>query len=130
MRKKCYKGQDTIGYDSNLDRVLWVVSTVSCPQDSASLLPLAILLIKSSYLLKVSCCLCPIINVVLFPAIRLNTGIFLDWPIREILSLCFLPNRTKVSLFCYSARYRYPYFQVEIEMANTGNRLFTFPYIM
>ena len=65
-----------------------------------------------------------------FPAIRLNTGIFLDWPIREILSLCFLPNRTKVSLFCYSARYRYPYFQVEIEMANTGNRLFTFPYIM
>ena len=65
-----------------------------------------------------------------FSAIRLNTGIFLDWPIREILSLCFLPNRTKVSLFCYSARYRYPYFQVEIEMANTGNRLFTFPYIM
>lgn len=65
-----------------------------------------------------------------FSAIRLNTGIFLDWPIREILSLCFLPNRTKVSLFCYSARYRYPYFQVQIEMANTGNRLFTFPYIM
>ena len=65
-----------------------------------------------------------------FSAIRLNTGIFLDWPIREILSLCFLPNRTKVSLFCYSARYRYPYFQVEIEVANTGNRLFTFPYIM
>ena len=65
-----------------------------------------------------------------FPAIRLNTGIFLDWPIREILSLCFLPNRTKVSLFCYSARYRYPYFQVQIEMANTGDRLFTFPYIM
>ena len=65
-----------------------------------------------------------------FSAIRLNTGIFLDWPIREILSLCFLPNRTKVSLFCYSARYRYPYFQVQIEMANTGNRLFTFPYIL
>ena len=130
MRKKCYKGQDTIVYDSNLDRVPWVMSTVSCPQDSANCLPLAVLLIKSSYLLKVSCCLCPIINVVIFPAIRLNTGIFLDWPIREILSLCFLPNRTKVSLFCYSARYRYPYFHVEIEMANTGNRLFTFPYIM
>ncbi len=52
---------------------------------------------------------------------------FLDWPIREILSLYFfdfLPNRTKVSLFCYSARYQYPYFQVQIDMANTGNRLF------
>ncbi len=111
---------------------LWVVSTVSlsCPQDSAShlLLVLAVLLMKSSYLLKVSCCFCQIINhqCCHFSAIRLNTGIFLDWPIREILSLCFLPNRTstKVSLFCYSARYRYPYFQVQIEMANTGNRLF------
>jgi hypothetical protein len=90
VRKNCYKGQDTIVYDSNLDRVPWVVSTVSCPQDSASRLPLAVLLINSSYLLKVSCCFCPIINVVNFSAIRLNTGIFLDWPIREILSLCLL----------------------------------------
>ena len=82
--------------------------------------------------LKVSCCFCPIINVVIFllSAIRLNTGIFLDWPIREILSLYFLPNRTKVSLFCYSARYQYPYFQVQIRIANTGNRLFTFRCIM
>jgi len=114
VRKKCYKGQDTIVYDSNLDRVPWVMSTVSCPQDSASCLPLAVLLIKSSYLLKVSCCLRPIINVVIFPAILHSAKYryFLDWPIREILSLCFLPNnRTKVSLFCYSARYRYPYFR-------------------
>jgi hypothetical protein len=65
-----------------------------------------------------------------FSAIRLNTGIFLDWPIREILSLYFLSNRTKVSLSRYSARYQYPYFQVQIEMANTGNRLFTFRYIV
>ena len=130
MRKKCYKGQDTIVYDSNLDRVPWVMSTVSCPQDSASCLLLAVLLIKSSYLFKSILLPLPNHQCCHFSAIRLNTGIFLDWPIREILSLCFLPNRTKVSLFCYSARYRYPYFQVEIEMANTGNRLFTFPYIM
>ena len=127
--EKVLQRQDTIVYDSNLDRVPWVMSTVSCPQDSASCLPLAVLLIKSSYLLKVSCCLSNH-QCCHFPAIRLNTGIFLDWPTREILSLCFLPNRTKVSLFCYSARYRYPYFQVQIEMANTGDRLFTFPYIM
>ncbi len=116
--EKCYKVQDTIVYDSNLDRVPWVVSTISCPQDSASFLSSAVLLIKSSYLLKVSCRrrFCPIINVVIFPAIRLNSGIFLflSWPIREILSLYFLPNRTKVLLccFCYSARYQYPYFQL------------------
>ncbi len=85
-----------------------------------------ILLIMSSYLLNVSCCFYPIINVVIFSAIRLNTGIFLNWPIREILSLYFLPNRTKVSLFCYSARYQYPYFQVQIDMENTGNRLLRF----
>ena len=65
--EKVLQRQDTIVYDSNLDRVPWVMSTVSCPQDSASCLPLAVLLIKSSYLLKVSCCLCPIINVVIFP---------------------------------------------------------------
>jgi hypothetical protein len=38
VRKKCYKGQDTIVYDSNLDRVPWVVSPISCPQDTASLI--------------------------------------------------------------------------------------------
>ena len=130
MRKKCYKGQDTIVYDSSLGRIPWVLSTISCPQDTASLLPLAILLIMSSYLFKSILLLLSNHQCCHFSAIRLNTGIFLDWPIREILSLCFLPNRTKVSLFCYSARYRYPYFQIQIEMANTGNRLFTFPYIM
>ncbi len=110
----------------------WVVSTISCPQDTATLLPLAILLIMSSYLFKSILLLLSLSyhQCCHFSAIRLNTGIFLDWPIREILSLYFLPNRTKVSLFCYSARYQYPYFQVLIKIANTGNRLFTFPYIM
>ncbi len=130
MRKNCYTGQDTIVYDSNLGRVPWVLSTISCPQDTASLLPLAILLIMSSYLFKSILLLLANHQCCHFSAILLNTGIFLDWPIREILSLYFLLNRTKVPLFCYSARYRYPYFQVQIEMANTGNRLFTFPYIM
>ncbi len=93
-------------------------STIGCTFNKVIVSFKSILLLLSNH----QCCH--------FSAIRLNTGIFLDWPIRQILSLCFLPNRTKMSLFCYSARYRYPYFQVQIEMANTGNRLFTFPYIM
>ncbi len=86
------------------------MSTIYCPQDTTSLLLLAALLtfnnviasFKSGMLLQSNhqCCH--------FSAIRLNTSIFLDRPIREILSLCFLPNRTKVSLFCYSAWYQYP----------------------
>jgi hypothetical protein len=106
VRKKCYKVQDTIVYDSNLDRVPWVVSTISCPQDSASLLPLAVLLIKVIVSFKSILLLLPNHQCCHFSAVRLNTGIFLDWPIREILSLYFLPDRTKVSLFCYSARYQ------------------------
>jgi hypothetical protein len=132
VRKRCYKGQDTIVYDSNLDRVPWVVSTISCSQDTASLLLLAILLIMLSYLFENAMLLLSNHQCCHFSAIRLNTGIFLDWPIREIVSLYFLPNRKKVLLFCYSysAWYQYPYFQVQIEMANTGNLLFTFRYIM
>ncbi len=31
VSEKVLQGQDTIGYGSNVDRVPWVVSTVSCP---------------------------------------------------------------------------------------------------
>ena len=131
MRKKCYTGQDTIGYDSNLGRVPWmgrvhhILSTRYCKSAAIGhTFNNVIVSFKSVMLLLPNhqCCH--------FSAIRLNTGVFLDWPIREILSLYFLPNRTKVSLFCYSAWYQYPYFQVQIEMADTDNRLFTFRYIM
>jgi hypothetical protein len=113
VRKKYYKGQDTIVYDSNLDRVPWVVSTVSCPQALRYCKSAAIGHTFSTIFVSFESVTLLLSNhqSCHFSAIWLNTGIFLDWPIREILSLFYLPNCTKVTLFCYSARYQYHYFQ-------------------
>ncbi len=131
MRKKCYTGQDTIVYDRNLGRVPWpmglvhhILSTRYCK--SATIGYSFNNVIVSFLKYPVASGQSSMLSFFCYSSKYSGTGIFLNLPIREILSLYFLPNRTKVTLFCYSARYRYPYFRVQIEMTNTGSRLVTF----